>query len=274
MLARKPLDGTVAANVSKWGTGGLNIDGCRIETSDGYATNCVTQGVNTARTSFAPAVAPRTFAPSQAGRWPANVLLDEDAARELDRQSGVRKSGAWTGKRNTPKTKNTFGAFVGDSSRETPREASEGGASRFFYVAKASRSERDRGCGNPPVLSRAAATGRKEGAAGAENPRAGAGSRGGSRNHHPTVKPVELMRYLVRLVTPPGGLVLDPFMGSGTTGIAAWTEHLRFLGIDSSPEYLDIARARLERARINGANLALPFDSADDGPPSGPGAAP
>ena len=146
------------------------------------------------------------------GRWPPNVALDEDAAAMLD---------------------------------------AEGGTSRFFYVAKASREERERGCEDLPRKTAGDATGRQDGTAGLNSPRAGASRTHGARNHHPTVKPVALMRWLVRLVTPPGGLVLDPFAGSGTTGLACITEQCRFLGIEREAEYVAIATARLrdEHAR-------------------------
>ena len=150
--------------------------------------------------------------PGGLGRWPPNVALDEAAAARLD---------------------------------------AEGGPSRFFYVAKASREERERGCEDLPLRTAGEATDRQDGSAGLNSPRAGASRTNGARNHHPTVKPVALMRWLVRLVTPPGGLVLDPFAGSGTTGLACIKEQCRFLGIEREAEYVAIANARLhaEHAR-------------------------
>jgi site-specific DNA-methyltransferase (adenine-specific) len=180
VLARKPLVGTVAKNVAEHGTGALNIDACRIG-----------EGTGKPKPEYRPNYANDVFGKGMgggawentSGRWPANVLLDEDAAEELDAQSGEAK----------PK----------------PQRTGRMGASRYFYVAKPSRKER------------------------------------GDGNVHPTVKPVELMRYLVRLVTPPGGLVLDPFLGSGTTGVAAGLEDLRFVGVEQSEEYASIARKRM-----------------------------
>ena len=186
ILARKPLgDRTVAQCVAAFGTGALNIDGCRI---DGAR-------------------------PGDLGRWPPNVALDEMTAARLD---------------------------------------AEGGTSRFFYVAKASREERERVCEDLPRKTAGDATDRQDGSAGLNSPRAGAGRTHGARNVHPTVKPVALMRWLVRLVTPPGGLVLDPFAGSGITGLACITEQCRFLGIEREAEYVEIANARLhaEHARF------------------------
>ena len=123
-----------------------------------------------------------------------------------------------------------------------------GGASRFFYVAKPSRAERDLGCDALPARSGGDATGREDDAPGTKSPRAGAGRTGGARNIHPTVKPIALMRWLCRLITPPGGLIIDPFCGSGTTLIAAHEEGFRCIGIERDPEYHAIATARVNEA--------------------------
>ena len=166
-VARKPLAGTVAANVLQHGTGALNIDGCRVAaekaTGRGGGGSKLYEGGLSREGGEA--------RPQDAGRWPANLIHDGSEPADL-----------------------------------------LGEAARFFYCAKASK--RDRGAGNT----------------------------------HPTVKPTDLMRYLCRLVTPPGGTVLDPFMGSGSTGKAAMREGFRFIGCEMSPEYLEIARARIESA--------------------------
>lgn len=247
VLARKPLDGTVAANVLRWGTGAINVDACRIGVSKAVPASPArdrvgqpSKGDETGRRADSSGFDPNV------GRWPANVLLDEGAAAELDEQSGER--GALAPVRGTEPSAASNGdvtnararvpgAFHGDS----------GGASRFFYVAKPSRAERDLGCDALPIRSGGEATDRQDGTAGVANPRAGA-NRGGGRNVHPTVKPVELLRYLVRLVTPPGGRVLDPFFGSGTTGIAAHREGFSFLGVEREAEYVTIAQARVSAA--------------------------
>ena len=119
-----------------------------------------------------------------------------------------------------------------------------GSAARFFYCAKASKSDRDEGCEGLEKLTAGECTDRTDGTAGLNSPRAGAGRTSGSRNHHPTVKPTALMRYLCRLVTPPGGIVLDPFAGSGSTGKAALMEGFRCVMIELDPEYAEIARRR------------------------------
>jgi DNA modification methylase len=222
-LARKPFRGTVAANVAAHGTGALNIDGCRIAVEDedyarnnsgrrGHAENRTRDGSTSLKMTGGSG--------SDAGRWPANVLLDEEAARMLDEQSGESVSSGGRNGRGLDGT--IYGRFadrgpcansggVGDS----------GGASRFFYTAKASRSERDAGLDYLPETTT-------------------------RRNHHPTVKPVALMRWCVRLVTPPGGTVLDPFCGSGSTGVAALSEGFGFVGTDREADFLDITRGRLQ----------------------------
>lgn len=205
-LARKPLHGTVTENVVEWGTGGLNIDACRIgdEVRHNAPAHTALMRPYTSNIDFK--------GTDVTGRWPANVLLDAEAARLLDEQVGSQ-------------------------------------VSRFFYCSKTSRAEREAGCEHLPAKTAAETVDREEGSAGIENPRAGAGRTGKEiRNGHPTVKPVALMRWLVRLITPPGGMVLDPFTGSGTTGIAAVKEGHDFIGIEQSEEYVAIARARIENA--------------------------
>lgn len=118
----------------------------------------------------------------------------------------------------------------------------------YFVVAKPSRKEKDAGLEHLPTVGGGEATGRKEGSAGTKNPRAGAGRTGGAKNYHPTIKAQALMRWLIRLITPPGGVVLDPFCGSGSTGVAAIAEGHEFIGIEQSENYCEIAKARLEHA--------------------------
>ena len=214
VLARKPFKGTVRANVEKHGTGTLNIDATRIESTDDQLSRKYASVQNAGarhNTIYGTDTRDRAGAePHDLGRWPANVVLDECAAMVLDEQS-----------------------------------CDIGGASRFYYVAKPSREERDFGCDGLPIKSAGEMTDRKADSAGLNNPRAGAGRSGGGRNFHPTVKPVKLMRWLVRLVTPINGVVLDPFMGSGTTGMACRYELRDFIGIEREAEYLAIAERRI-----------------------------
>lgn len=217
-VARKPFRGTVEANMRAHGVGAINIDACRL---DGIGDG------------------------ASVGRWPPNVALDEQAARALDEQAGPRTSGANPTRRSADRLgRNTYGTFKGDAECTPARGAETGGASRFFFCPKPSRAERDRGCDALPHRTPGECTDRTEGSAGI-TPYAGAGRSGGGRNFHPTVKPVALMRWLIDLVTPAGGVVLDPFLGSGTTGIAAVQGGYRFIGIDREQTYLELAAARI-----------------------------
>jgi len=217
VLARKPLsDKTVAENVLKWGTGGLNIDEGRIPSENNeHFRSFVKKPENSQRQTYDGARPNNDFEPTNSlqGRFPANVLLDEVAAEMLDEQSG-HLHGAGN-------KKDVDGGFdngmFGNGIKRPKRidgfvDMKGGGASRFFYVAKASKRERGEG------------------------------------NVHPTVKPIKLMEYLINLITPPGGIVLDPFMGSGSTGVAAKRLGFKFIGIELNDEYAEIAEKRIESA--------------------------
>jgi site-specific DNA-methyltransferase (adenine-specific) len=186
---------------------------------------------------------------SNAGRFPANLIHDgSDEVVGLfpsDRPGGNFPEG---GKKSAA-TDNAFGEFAG-SGQPARAMGDSGSAARFFYCAKASAEDRDDGCHALPAKSAGQVTGgRAEGSAGLDSPRSGAGRRRDeTRNSHPTVKPTDLMRYLCRLVTPSGGLVLDPFVGSGSTGRGAALEGFAFIGIEREAEYVEIARARIDAA--------------------------
>ena len=262
IVARKPLDGTVAANVLKWGTGGINVDGCRIDAPDGKYARFNHSDKTSPGHVFGPG---RMHAePDGKGRWPANVILDESQAAALDAMSGERTSGRLGVGHGSS---NSFGVGNTDKKpRAIDREYGNdsGGASRFYFCPKASTAEREMGLDHLPPRTAGELTGRKDGSAGL-TPRAGAGRASqGRRNTHPTVKPVELMRWLVRLVTPPGGLVLDPFTGSGTTGIAAMLEGdgRRFVGVDLDPYHVEIARARIAHVIGGGYQRAVETEPA------------
>jgi hypothetical protein len=241
VLARKPFKGTVAQNVQTHGTGALNIDACRLAVDDDEPNRRDTPSRAKDNGMFGVTGHDGTL---QVGRWPANVCLDELAALVLDEQSGELGVSAGGGMKDFSKG----GVFQGQTAPNITGAcgfSDSGGASRFFYVAKPSREERDYGLEAMPQRSGGAATGRQDGSAGLCSPRAGAGRNGGARNFHPTVKPVELMRWLVRLVTPINGTVLDPFLGSGTTGMACRYELRNFIGIEREREYIDIAERRI-----------------------------
>lgn len=228
VVARKPIHGTVAANVLAHGTGAINVDGCRVK-GEGRPQ----QSVN------------------DAGRWPPNILLSHApdcgdecaegcAVAEMDGQSGTLKSG------NRKAGEYETQGYMGAKANPMPSIVGDtGGASRFFpvfrYQAKASRADRDAGLEAFPIRIARSALNTKNGQA----ERMDGAPSAIRANTHPTVKPTELMRWLVRLVTPPGGLVLDPFTGSGSTGVAAVAEGFRFAGVELSPEYAEIARARV-----------------------------
>jgi len=226
VVARKPLsERNVADNVLRYGTGAINVDAGRVpfasacDEHESKAKNCHADfGTPSARNHVYgdySMVPPRNYA--AAGRWPANVVLDGAAGTALDQRTGGLST---TGRRSiASRSASVSGTRWGtddDRSREYPGDTR--GASRFFYCAKASARERS------------------------------AGLPGGERNPHPTVKPVALMEWLLRLVTPPGGRVLDPFLGSGTTAVAATRLGIAWVGIEQSVEYADIAALRVAAA--------------------------
>jgi hypothetical protein len=237
LLARKPLIGTVVKNVQTHGVGALNIDASRIGFASAADKAAAKPGGATTakpgalaggvqhdgdRTAF--------VAVQGAGRWPANVLLDPEAAALLDAQTGTLTSGKGTVVRATASNNGgqsgpTYGAESRKEGTPMISYADSGGASRFFYCAKAAKSEKEAGCADLAKLH-----GRKRG------------------NHHPTVKPVALMEYLIRLVLPDGGLLLDPFAGSGTTLVAAARLGQRAVGVEREEEYVEVLRARVEKA--------------------------
>lgn len=278
ILARKPLEGTVAENVLKHGTGALNIEGCRIATNGELEWSALTRKTAASGTAASGTTAPNDGAGEYVqpiGRWPANVILTHSGACEFIGTRKVKASPPVTGSEPSSKTDAVFGTFArrapssqygvdgyeemeawncaadcpirqlneqsgittsGAMKREvngydgtsvtgflhgrsgpSNQHGDRGGASRFFYVVKTSPKERNAGCENLP-----------------------------DGNNHPTVKPIALMRYLCRLITPPDGTVLDPFAGSGSTGCAAVLEGFRFIGIELLDKHANIARARID----------------------------
>ena len=359
VLARKPLIGTVADNVTTWGVGGLNIDGCRVETSDNLNGGAYAQNGTTRNDGWGMQRGNAGEYRQPIGRWPANVILDESAGEALDEQSGISKS-AVSKKLHHQKTSNTNIQFNGKAFAMLGINQHDdiGGASRFFYTAKASKSEREAGLDGTctvkynidrsilgglswndvstvvaqllqkvtselatlkwlidesgasitvlypsdssfitsmetskttalkicnslmcSLISESTAdancemesgsnhaksveqlrawiltttNGKTELALGAVNvalttlQQINENEPSARNNSHSTVKPIALMRYLVRLVTPKGGTVLDPFMGSGSTGCASMCEEMNFIGIELNEEYVEIAKRRIE----------------------------
>lgn len=263
IVARKPLCGTVAENVLRHGTGGVNVDGCRVASSDeiaavtGKATLCGTRdGYDRPWKHDPAALAARQERANAAiekantlGRWPANVI--HDGSDEVVGLFPVTKDGV-----SSPNVSGKEAYGGGFGGRHHPGYGSSGSAARFFYCAKASKADRDEGCeGLPQTIKQSVAHGdKRHGTLPYTNePREMKPRPRG--NHHPTVKPTALMRYLCRLVTPPGGVVLDPFTGSGSTGKAAILEGFRFIGIEREAEYVEIAKARIGAAEAGAGPL-------------------
>ena len=236
VVARKPLTGTVASNVLEWGTGALNIDASRVGEADGFG------GGAKATSGFVNGYEGDGFVASTQGRWPANVIHDGSdevlegfpitASTGNGSKSGHRKGGASTNSVGLSGVKNAIDGY-----------ADGGSAARYFYCAKASKSERNAGLEGLPEM-----------AAKFGNQKNGEDLGNGSvndkfttqpaQNFHPTVKPLALMRYLVKMVTPPGGTVLDPFLGSGTTACAAIMEGFEWIGCEMTEDYWPIIKAR------------------------------
>jgi site-specific DNA-methyltransferase (adenine-specific) len=250
-LARKPLGGTVAQNVLKWHTGALNIDGCRVEhiTVDGgsLATNPhLRTHINGGNggSIIAHEEERRVVTPDPKGRWPANFI--HDGSDEVVGLFPETKSGTISEhhqRHTVGGNGNTHGKMAGVTG--PCREGDSGSASRFFYCAKTNASDRNEGCAELPDKNwQDENTCIPERENRPFNP---------SKNDHPTVKPTALMRYLCRLITPPGGTVLDPWMGSGSTGKACAAEGFSFIGIDSDTKhgYFKIAQARVSAAYPN-----------------------
>ena len=238
IVARKPLEGTVAANVLKWGTGAINIDGCRVagQTPSVDRRKNAAPGVSIGTTGWITPARPPSYneqrAGEQLGRWPANLIHDgsDEVVGLFPETTSSAKAGF-----HPRKGGNVYGGNALLSSATIHQGGTEygdsGSAARFFYTAKASSADR----GNVPAF---------------EMPLFGE-TVPEERNGHPTVKPTDLMRYLCRLVTPPGGIVLDPFMGSGSTGKAARAEGFRFVGCELRAEYCEIAAKRLAQRALD-----------------------
>lgn len=230
-VARKPLEKglTVAENVLKYGTGAINIDECRVGTGGHHGGR--TGAGNSSSFDLGKDYVRQPHQIYTQGRWPANVIFDEEAAEMLDAQSGNLKGG---GQNYSSNSESMFGTNKNFSPSKWAGDS--GGASRFFYCAKASKSERNRGLEGLEVHRYGAGIGQ------GKNPEAPTKD----KNFHPTVKPLKLMEYLIKLVTPPTGIVLDPFCGSGSTGVAAKNLEFGFVGIEMNEEYVEIAKKRTE----------------------------
>ncbi len=238
VVARKPLsEKNVALNVLKWGTGGINIDDCRVGNEERTYPITMTPG------NFETTNGGKNIKSGEAtvqGRFPANIILDEEAGKMLDEQSGVIKSGKMNGIYHGFNDGNIFGKA---GKTEMNYSGDKGGASRFFYCAKASKSERNFGCEGGDYKSKrpSGVLYNKEEPDGFRDT-----LKRNLKNNHPTVKPLKLMEYLVKLVSKEGAIVLDPFVGSGTTAIACIKQGRKFIGIEKEEEYIKIVNARIK----------------------------
>lgn len=253
-VARKPLRGTVAQNVLAYGTGAINVDGCRVAMQDDDFAK-LAAGVDAIRkrggsmaNSWKNSSDLSGANPANpAGRWPANVIHDgSEEVVGMFPVTGPSKAAARGGTSPNPMG---WGSSRSDGSIVKGHDDAGGSAARFFYSAKASKADRDEGMEGWDEQAAGGLQGRNDGSLGSITMRA---------NVHPTVKPTDLMRYLVRLVTPPGGTVLDPFTGSGSTGKAAVLEGFRFIGCELSPDYAAIAEARIANAA---QRMGLPHEA-------------
>jgi len=245
VMARKPVEGTVANNVLTYGTGGLNIDASRIKANGDNLEGGKKGGTD--NEVYAKGLGDSSGKSSALdGRWPANLILDEQAAQLVDEQSGTSKPS----KGRTGKVGGQQGLYENGHSPDyesTWPTDNGGGASRFFYVAKASKRDRNEGLEDFPQIDKREGLKQSTPRSYQLNDNARHPVKP-TQNFHPTVKPTELMRYLVKLITPPSGTVLDPFTGSGSTGKAAILEGFDFIGIELTKDYWPIIEGRLKHA--------------------------
>jgi DNA modification methylase len=227
-VARKPLsESTIAKNVLKWGTGGINIDGCRVESNNNEHHRPTMNKMGNFNNGV-----DKTWEPTNAeGRFPANIILDEEAGRVLDKQSGIGASRffyqAKVGKKERSMGLEPIGTFTSRPKREDGSIIYKDTHPEEWEEAMKSRPTKDKNILASSVMKLQT-------------------QNTSLKNTHPTVKPVSLMAYLVRLVTPPNGIVLDPFMGSGSTGIATRLEGFRFCGMEMDEDYFKIASSRID----------------------------
>jgi site-specific DNA-methyltransferase (adenine-specific) len=262
-MARKPLsEKSIAENVLKHGTGGINIDGCRIgsETISSGKSKVISGGQLNGKNTRVDIE--ETFSE---GRFPANIMFDEEAGKLLDEQSGNRKSTGSVRKKDTDTDPSNMDFKHKEGENSNPYAGQSGGASRFFYCPKVSKKERNAGMDIEVGIFHQRPR-REDGTiiykethpdewkeAMSKLPRKDKTSKAAAEeklqdkkgNIHPTVKPTKLLEYLIKLVTPKGGIVLEPFMGSGSTGIAAKNLGMSFIGIEREQEYFDIAKQRI-----------------------------
>ncbi|MFW6100659.1 MAG: DNA methyltransferase [Bacteroidota bacterium] len=245
-VARKPFNTTIADNVLKYGTGGLNIDGCRITTVENITNHSRSKESAISKGKYGDSQEQETHQTDsqKLGRFPANLI--HDGSNEVT-ELFPSNAGAFAPVRrgHDGKSNGIYGDYYQKGDDGASFRGDIGSAARFFYCAKASKEDRDEGLEG--IEKRQQDESRKQGNPGGDNPR----NRGLQLryNNHPTVKPTDLMRYLCRLVTPPKGIILDPYMGSGSTGKGAVKEGFSFIGIDDDKQWIEVAQKRINMAR-------------------------
>ena len=256
IVARKPFKGSLVDNVIEYGVGGINIYECRVENTNADSYDLEKRQISKATGSnndghFLDELHNKDakHGVTNLGRFPANTILTYDETDFEEVCGGfpnTKGNGNIRHNKNDGKGYNCYSNY-GDC--DTKGYDDSGSASRYFYCAKASKKDRDEGLDDFEEKTAGQRTNRKEGSAGIN---AYAGATGKARNIHPTVKPTELMQYLVRLVSPNGAIILDPFNGSGSTGKAVMYENkernknYKYIGIELTEEYLPISKARIE----------------------------
>lgn len=258
VMARKPLsEKTVAENVLKWGTGGINIDDSRIETDETITNHSRSAESSVSKGKYGDSSEQKTHQTDgqTLGRFPANLIFDEEAGKLLDEQSGTSKSTGGSGEKSKGGLgKQIYGKYKNETHATNAGGLGDsGGASRFFYCPKTSKRDRNEGLDHLDGKQIGTYNAHSSDLKNYGGSSLGAASMSGNnkmpqpkRNFHPTVKPTDLMLYLIRLITPNGGTTLDPFMGSGSTGKAAVRGGFDFIGMEMETDYMEIAKARIQ----------------------------
>ncbi len=251
VMARKPLsEKTIVDNVLEWGTGGINVEESRIpyKSKDDMEIRKNTHR-ETNKLGDGNFGGGKYSQPVEGGRFPANIIFDEDAGKILDKQSGITTSGKVKEAKESYEGESNTG-FIRGVSNSSNQHGGTGGASRFFYCPKTSKTDRNEGLDDfEDKLTQGMRA--NAGPALVGNDESG---RTTTKNNHPTVKPTDLMLYLIRLVTPKGGTTLDPFMGSGSTGKAAVRGGFDFIGVEMDKDYMEIAETRIQYEKDNPYN--------------------
>jgi site-specific DNA-methyltransferase (adenine-specific) len=259
VMARKPLsEKTVVDNVLEWGTGGINVEESRIpyKSKDDMEIRKNTHR-ETNKLGDGNFGGGKYSQPVESGRFPSNIIFDEEAGKILDEQSGISKStGGRSGNKEGVGQNGIYGQYSGEVRDENPGLGDIGGASRFFYCPKTSKTDRNEGLEDFEIKQTVGGGGGIGDYQDDVNSASGkfGSEKAPSKNNHPTVKPTDLMLYLIRLVTPKGGTTLDPFMGSGSTGKAATRGGFDFIGIEREKDYMEIAKTRIQYEKDNPYN--------------------